>query len=63
MQPQIIITQKQGEPLKIEVQNISGENCTQLTKPLDKLGEVTINFKPEFYQVTSVNLTEEIAMN
>lgn len=62
MQPQIIITQKVGEPLKIEVQNISGENCTQLTKPLDKLGEITINFKPEFYQPTAVNLTAQITV-
>jgi len=62
MQPQIIITQKVGEPLKVEVQNISGETCTNLTKPLDKLGQTTTDFKPEFYQQTSVNLTEKISL-
>jgi hypothetical protein len=62
MQPQIIITQKVGEPLKVEVQNISGETCTNLTKPLDKLGQTTTDFKPEFYQDNTVNLTEKITI-
>jgi hypothetical protein len=62
MQPEIIITQKLGQPLKVEVKNVSGESCTDLTKPLDKLGEIKTDLKPEFYQQSTVDLNEEITI-
>jgi hypothetical protein len=51
----IIITQTKGKPLKIEVLNAQGTQCTEATQALNKLGSVeSVEYKPE-YQSGSVS--------
>jgi beta-lactam-binding protein with PASTA domain len=47
---QIKITQSKGQPLKVEVFNMSGESCTELTAPLHQLGITEIQLKDEYFE-------------
>jgi beta-lactam-binding protein with PASTA domain len=47
---QIKITQSKGQPLKVEVFNMIGESCTELTAPLHQLGITEIQLKDEYFE-------------
>ena len=59
-QPQIKITQKLGEPLCVEILNVEGSSCQELTKSLEQLGQTQTTFKPEYYAQPSVQLNNEV---
>lgn len=45
----IVITTEPGKPMSIEVFNAKGNECTQATQALNKLGATqSVNYKPEF---------------
>lgn len=60
-QPTISITINPGEALKVEVSNVQGQSCQDLTQPLEKLGHTqSTQLKPEYYQTTQTTPTIEI---
>ena len=45
----IVITTEPGKPMSIEVFNAKGNECTQATQALNKLGNIqTVGYKPEY---------------
>ncbi|MFM2431912.1 MAG: hypothetical protein RLZZ511_3125 [Cyanobacteriota bacterium] len=56
-QPQITITIAPDGTLKTEVNDVQGQSCTALTKPLEQLGTTATQTKPEFYETAAVDLT------
>ncbi|MDY6940875.1 MAG: DUF2997 domain-containing protein [Cyanobacteriota bacterium] len=53
--PTIIITQKLGQPLQVEVEGVRGSSCTELTQPLNQLGVENIELKPEYHQEAQIS--------
>ncbi|NEQ64315.1 MAG: DUF2997 domain-containing protein [Symploca sp. SIO2D2] len=60
--PQIQITFKLGQPLKVEVLNAKGSSCTKLTEALDKLGETSTTLKSEFYEEPALQVTDSVSI-
>ncbi|HAG84747.1 MAG TPA: hypothetical protein DCL61_27235 [Cyanobacteria bacterium UBA12227] len=58
--PQIQITLKLGQPLKVEVLNAQGSNCKKITQALDKLGETSTTLKPEFYEQPNLQVIDSV---
>jgi hypothetical protein len=48
-QTQIIIKQKKGQPLQVEVVGVPDSSCRNITEPLETLGQVEVTPKPEMY--------------
>jgi hypothetical protein len=46
---QIIIKQKKGQPLQVEVVGVSDSSCRNLTEPLEALGQIEVTPKPQMY--------------
>lgn len=59
-QPQIQITLKLGQPLKVEVLNERGSSCTKLTEALHKLGETSATLKPEYYEEPCQQVSDRV---
>jgi hypothetical protein len=60
-QPQIVIDFLPDGTMKREVLNVQGESCTELTKPLDGIGNTEVTPKPEFYELPVVH-TETVGV-
>ncbi|HAA28658.1 MAG TPA: hypothetical protein DCE56_14460 [Cyanobacteria bacterium UBA8553] len=57
----IKITQRKGQPLEVEVLNVTGDSCTELTVPLNQLGASQTQLKEEYFEPSvSVDTTTEI---
>ena len=50
-QPQIVIDFLPDGTMKREVLNVQGTSCTELTEPLDTIGQADLTSKPEFYEL------------
>lgn len=57
----IKIIQRKGQPLEVEVLNITGDSCTEITAPLNQLGVSQTQLKEEYFEPSiSVDPTTEI---
>lgn len=57
----IKIIQRKGQPLEVEVLNITGDSCTEITAPLNQLGVSQTQLKEEYFEPSiSVDTTTEI---
>ncbi len=57
----IKITQRKGQPLEVEVLNVTGDSCTEITAPLTQLGVSQTQLKEEYFEPSiSVDTTTEI---
>jgi Protein of unknown function (DUF2997) len=60
-QPQIKVTLLPNGEMQFEVNGVQGQSCQTLTKPLEALGSVQTQLKPEFYAST-VELTTQVTI-
>ncbi|MFB2922769.1 MULTISPECIES: DUF2997 domain-containing protein [Aerosakkonema] len=57
----IKITQRKGQPLEVEVLNVTGDSCTEITAPFNQLGISQTQLKEEYFEPSiSVDTTTEI---
>ena len=57
----IKIIQRKGQPLEVEVLNVTGDICTEITAPINQLGASQIHLKQEYFEPSvSVETTTEI---